>query len=327
MKVLVTGSNGLLGHQVVFELLKNRHEVSIIVRSKKNIYFDLQAIDTVIEGNFTDYKTLKTAAESCDAIIHVAAVTATDLLHYDDYARINVDGSATVLKVAEELNIKRLIFVSTANTIGFGSKNKLSEETSDIEFPFSESYYAQSKLEAEQLFKKASLLPDRHVIIVNPTFLIGSFDTKPSSGKLMLMGYKKRIMFAPGGGKNFVAASDVAVTICNALTQGKNGERYLALGVNLSFKEFYTLQQEIGNYKQYLIQLPDFLLKAVGKVGDIIRRFGIKTEVCSRNIRQLLVQEYYSNAKAKSELSMPETALKTAIGEALDWFKETEKIK
>lgn len=134
-------------------------------------------------------------------------------------------------------------------------------------------------------------------------------------------------MFAPSGGKNFVAASDVAVTICNALTQGKNGERYLASGVNLSFKEFYILQKEAGAYKQHLIQLPDFLLKAVGKMGDIFRRFGIKTEVCSMNIRQLLVQEYYGNAKAKSELSMPETALKTAICEALNWFKETGKIK
>jgi len=124
-----------------------------------------------------------------------------------------------------------------------------------------------------------------------------------------------------------VAASDVAMTTCNALTQGKNGERYLASGVNLSFKEFYTLQKEIGKYKQLLIKLPDFLLKVVGKVGDIIRRFGIKTEVCSMNIRQLLVQEYYSNSKAKSELSMPETELKTAIGEALNWFKETGKIK
>jgi nucleoside-diphosphate-sugar epimerase len=327
MNVLVTGSNGLLGHQVVFELLKNRHDVSIIVRSKATVYFDLDAIDSVTEGNFTDYETLKKAAEGCDAIIHVAAVTATDLLHYKDYARINVDGSALVIKVAEELNIKRLVFVSTANTIGFGNEKKLANEVSDIEFPFSGSFYAQSKLEAEHLFKAASLLPNRHVIIINPTFMIGSFDTKPSSGKLMLMGYKKRIMFAPRGGKNFVAASDVATAICNALIHGKNGEQYLASGVNLSFKEFYNLQKEVGIYKQHLILLPDFLLKAVGKVGYIIRRFGIKTEVYSMNIRQLLVQEYYNNSKARSELSMPENELKIVIGEALDWFKKTGKIR
>ncbi len=326
MKVLVTGANGLLGHHVVFELLKNHHEVSIIVRSKKNIYFDEKLID-IYEGNFTDYETLKNAANGCDAIIHIAAVTATDLLHYRDYSRINVDGPAQIIRVANELDIKRMVFVSTANTIGFGTEKQPADETFPIQFPFTESFYAQSKLEAEQLFIKASLLPDRHVIIINPTFLIGAFDTKPSSGKLMLMGYKKRLMFAPSGGKNFVPVRDVAVAVCNGLTQGGNGERYLASGTNLSFRQFYELQKQMGNYKQRLIEIPNFVLLAVGKAGDLIRKLGIKTEVCSMNLRQLIIREYYTNVKAKTELSMPQTELKTAISEAIDWFKTNGMIE
>jgi nucleoside-diphosphate-sugar epimerase len=326
MKVLVTGANGLLGHHVVFELLKNQYEVSIIVRSKKNIYFDEKQIQ-VFEGNFTDYEALKNAAGGCDAIIHIAAVTATNLLHYRDYSRINVDGPAQVIRVANELDIKRLVFVSTANTIGFGTEKQPADETFSIQFPFTESYYAQSKLEAEELFIEASLLPYRHVIIINPAFLIGAFDTKPSSGKLMLMGYKKRLMFAPRGGKNFVPVRDVAVAVCNGLTQGRNGERYLASGVNLSFSEFYQLQKQMGNYKQRLIEIPDFVLLAVGKIGDLIRKLGVKTEVCSMNLSQLLIREYYTNAKAQTELSMPQTELKTAISEALDWFKTNGMIE
>ena len=84
MKVLVTGANGLLGHWVVFELLRRNHQVSIIVRSKQNIHFDLNAVE-VHTGNFTDYQQLKSASEACDAIIHIAAITATNLLHYQDY--------------------------------------------------------------------------------------------------------------------------------------------------------------------------------------------------------------------------------------------------
>ena len=325
MKVLVTGANGLLGHHVVFELLKNKHDVQVIVRSTRNIHFDIQSVK-IFEGNFADYETMKKAAVGCDAIIHIAAVTATDLLHYEDYSKINVDASSQIIKIANELNIKKLVFVSTANTIGFGTKNKPADETCDIQFPFSKSFYAQSKLKAEQLFQEASLLPDRHVIIIDPSFLIGAYDTKPSSGKLMLLGYKKWIMFAPRGGKNFVAASDVASVVCNALTQGRNGQRYLATGVNLSFRKFYKLQKQTGNYKQLLIELPDFLLILIGFVGVTLRKAGIKTEVCSMNLRQLIVREYYSNAKAKAELSMPETNLTTAILEAINWFKSNSII-
>jgi len=321
MKVLVTGANGLLGHNVVFELLKQQYSVRILVRSTQNIHFDLEKIE-VFEGNFTDYKTLKQAASGCGAIIHIAAVTATNLLHYEDYRKINVDGSALLIKVANELNINRLVYVSTANTIGFGTERKLADESFNIEFPFSESFYAQSKVASEQLFIEASDKPNKHIVIINPTFMIGAFDTKPSSGKLILMGYKKRLMFAPKGGKNFVAVEAVAVSICNALVGGQNGERYLASGINLSFKEFYSLQMQVENYSQHIFELPSFILILTGKVGDLIRFLGIKTELCSMNLKQLMIREYYSNTKAKSELTLPETNIKIAIKEAIDWFKD-----
>ena len=326
MKVLVTGANGLLGHHVVMQLIDLMHDVSIVVRSKRNIYFDISKT-TVTEGEFTHYETLKLAAQSCDAIIHMAAVTATDLLHYEDYRKINVDGSKLILQVADEFKINNIVFVSTANTIGYGTKERLADESAEIEFPFSKSFYAQSKVEAEKLYVEASKKADRHVVIVNPTFMIGSHDTKPSSGKLMLMGYKKRIMFAPNGGKNFVAVSDVAAAICNALTHGKNGSRYLASDVNLSFKEFYQIQSRVGGYSQKIIVLPDFLLELAGKIGDLVRFLGVKTEICSMNLNQLTIREYYSNQNALKELKMPQKDLEKAISEALNWFKQNNKIR
>ncbi|MBP8945575.1 MAG: NAD-dependent epimerase/dehydratase family protein [Paludibacteraceae bacterium] len=321
MTILVTGANGLLGHWVVQELLDRNYTVKIVVRTWKNIFFDLKSVE-VITGNFTNYKTLKKAATGCDAIVHLAAITATNLLHYEDYQKINVEGSAQVIRVANDLQIKTVIYISSSNTIGYGSKDQPANEESPFQFPFTESFYARSKKEAEELFSKfASQKNDRHIIIIHPTFMIGAYDTKPSSGRLLLMGYKPRFMFVPKGGKNFVAARDVAVAICNALTMGRNGEHYLAAGVNLSFKEFYTLQKQVGNYQQVIIKLPNFLLKIMGKIGDFFRWLGIKTDVCTMNLQQLMIQEYYSNEKAKKELMMPQTDIKKAIEETLNWFK------
>lgn len=326
MNVLVTGANGLLGHHVVMELLAEKHKVKIIVRSTQNIHFNLEKIETVV-GDFTQSETLKMAATGCDAIIHIAAVTATDLLHYNDYRKVNVLASEQLISVADELNIKNLVFVSTANTIGYGTTESLADENAPIEYPFSSSFYARSKVEAEQLFVDYSKKPDRHVIIINPTFMIGAYDPKPSSGKLMLMGYKKRIMFVPRGGKNFVSVTDVAKACCHALAKGRNGERYLASGVNLSFKQFYMVQRKVGEYKQKLIVVPDFFLNIAGVIGDFIRKKGIKTEVCTMNLRQLMIREYYTNQKAKLELRLPEKSLVKSIEEALEWFKTNGMIK
>ncbi len=325
MKVLVTGANGLLGHHVVMELLKRNHTVHIIVRSTKQIHFDVNKV-TLFEGKFTDHAALTRAAEGCEAIIHIAAVTDTRLLNYEDYRIINVAGVVTVLKVLREQNIKNLVYISSANTMGYGNEQQLADERFLIQYPFSESFYAQSKMEAERLIVDNSRKNGQHTIIINPTFMIGPFDTKPSSGKLLLMGYRRKVMFVPRGGKNFVSASAVAEVACNALILGRNGERYLASGVNLSFKEFYTLQKKVANYRQTIVELPDFILKCLGILGDQLRKLGIHTELCTMNTEQLLIREYYSAAKATKELNLPEPDLKVAIKEAIDWFKLQHRI-
>ena len=326
MKVLVTGANGLLGHHIVFELLRRKHQVVIIVRSKRNIYFDLNKVEVHI-GKFSEYEQLALAAQGCDAIIHSAAVTATDLLHYEDYQKINCAGAALIVKVADALNIQNIVFVSTANTVGFGERNHLADETFPICFPFSKSFYAQSKVEAEKIFNDVAEATGKHIVIVNPSFMIGAFDPKPSSGVLMLRGYKKRVLFVPRGGKNFVPVTDVANVVCNALTQGRSGERYLASNENLSFNEFYKLQKKIGNYNQIIICIPDFFLELLGRVGDLIRKLGVKTEICSMNLNQLMIREYYSNAKAQNELGLKPSNLEKAINEALEWFNNHGMIK
>ena len=319
MNVLVTGANGLLGHHVVMELLKNKHSVQIIVRSCHHIFFDLQAV-TVFEGDFTDDKTLAQAATGCDAIIHIAAVTATNLLTLDDYRKINVEGVSQVIQVAQDLDIRTIVYISSANTIGYGTKQYPADEHADIQYPFTNSFYAQSKAESEQLMLEASKKPDRHIITINPTFMLGPYDTKPSSGKLLLMGYKRKLMLLPGGGKNFVDVRNVAVATCHALTRGRNGERYLASGINLSFKDYYTCQKEVGKYYQKIVVLPDFIWLLIGKAGDMLRMLGIKTDPGTINLRQLLIQEYYTNQKAKNELNLPDTELKVTIKEAINWF-------
>ena len=325
MNVLVTGANGLLGHHVVMELLKKQHAVHSIVRSRQHIHFDASRV-TLFEGNFTEYQSLYRAAQGCEAIIHIAAVTQTDLLHPEEYNTVNVDGVAQVLKVASDLNIHRIVYISSSNTIGFGSEQQPADECFTIEYPFTDSFYAQSKVKAEQIMREASTRANQHCIIINPTFMLGDYDSKPSSGKLLIMGYKRKIMLIPGGGKNFVSVRSVAVAVCNALILGQNGERYLASGVNMSFREYYTLLQQVGGYRQLLIELPDVVLNVIGKVGDAVRRFGIRTDLCTMNLRQLMIREYYSNTKASTTLKLPQTDVKITVKQAIDWFKKQNVI-
>ncbi len=331
MNVLLYGATGLLGHNVLISLLQQGYTVVAPVRNPDGLHLPPElanhpnlhlagfhsAILQPSEAGSNDYDFPVTPS----AIINCAATTDMSLLHYDDYLPMNKIFVEWLLRLMDHLDINTLVQVSTANTIGFGTKNHPGTEDNDICPPFSNSYYARSKREGETMLEWAARQrPDRHIVILNPGFMVGPYDTHPSSGKLLLAAYRRRLMASPKGGKSFVHVRDVATAAVNALTMGRNGHRYLLTGEDMSLKDFYALQARECNYSQRLVELPDRLVGAAGRVGDLLRWMGLKTQLSTRNVRQLMVMEYYSCEKARDELLFPQTPIATAIDEFFEWY-------
>ena len=128
-----------------------------------------------------------------------------------DIEKLNVETSKTLLEKSIKNDIETFINVSSANAFSYGSLQNPGHETKSIKAPFDKSLYAQSKLEAQnEFFKVGNSQQKTKVITVNPTFMIGKFDTKPSSGRIILSAYKKKIIFYPPGGKNYINVKDAA---------------------------------------------------------------------------------------------------------------------
>lgn len=140
MRVLVTGANGQLGHDVVNELRKRNHEViSTDIAGEMDYLLDItkdSIIDKVIEIN-------------PDAIIHCAAWTAVDAAEDEEnkekvYA-INVTGTQNLVKAAEILNC-RFLYLSTDYVFdGQGTEPWQPDDRSYAPL----CYYGQTKLEGE----------------------------------------------------------------------------------------------------------------------------------------------------------------------------------
>lgn len=326
MKVLLLGASGLLGHNVLQQLAAAGHRVVAVVRRRGALQVD--APDTmIVEGNITDRDTLLQAASGCDAIVNCAGVTDMGLLRYDDYAAVNVMLCHSLVAAMNAHGIRRLVHVSTVNTIGSGTAAHPAGEEATIRAPFDKSFYALSKLEGERAVREAaSAHPDWHVVVVNPGYMIGPMDVKPSSGRMLLVGYRRSLMFAPRGGKSFVDVRDVAAAVVNALTMGRSGARYIAVNSRGQFgiRELYRLQARTMGYRQRVVSLPNAVLQLAGWLGDLLRMVGIRTELSSRNVRQLMVHEYYDNSRAVSELAMPETDLGHSIRDFHHWREERE---
>lgn len=308
----------MLGTNVVETMYEAGFEVVTIVR-RSNIVLDTYS--TVIKGNVADFETLKSCALGCDAIVHVAAATDPSFLKLSDYS-FNWTVAQNVGIIANELKIGKVIFISSANTIGNGTVEKDACEDEPLAKPYLDSLYGKSKVIAETKLKQ--LCPN--AIILNPTFMIGKYDSKPSSGYVIQMGYRKKIVFVPHGGKNFVPAIDVAKAVCSALHRDVSGN-FILSGYEMTFKEFMKILAEVSGYKTRVVVLPKFAMTIVGYIGDFMRLCKIQVSFSSANSGILNEREYYSNQKAQQLLDYKNTPLNIAIKEASQWMLENGKLK
>ena len=63
-----------------------------------------------------------------------------------------------------------------------------------------------------------------------------------------------------------------------------------------------------------------WLLGIVGRVGDLLRCCGLATQVSTRNVRQLMVREYYDNSRAVSQLAISQTPISQAVSDFFNWW-------
>ena len=324
MKVLVTGANGLLATNTIKKLLEQDYEVRGLLRDPGKFVLPAHPKLLLITGDIRDQKAAANAVKGCDIVIHAAALTAPDLLKYEQYYEVNVLGTQNLVDAAVQNNVQKFIYVSSANTIGHGTKISPGTEKIGVKEPFIGSFYAKSKREAEAIvLANADKI---HSVVVNPTFMLGAFDAKPSSGKIILMGYSKRIVFVPPGGKNFVNVEDVADAIISAFAKAKSGQKYLLSGENLSYWEFFKKLNTLSNQKSMLIKVPEFLLLSAGFAGNLIRKMGIATPVSLNNMRILSITNYYSNQKAEKELDIHFKPIELGIQKAVNWFKNNRML-
>lgn len=314
-KVFVTGAGGFLGINLVRELVKESYQIKAMIRKIENYKGILHPRIQLVEGDAMDFPYNLLA--DCAYVIHVAGAT-TPNLSFADYYKGNVETTMNVLQAALENNVKRFVFVSTANTIGYADDNGPGTEDRPMRQPYDKSSYAMSKLKAEEYLLQFCDRID--VVIANPTFMIGAYDFKPTSGRIILNGLGKKLIFHPPGGRNFVHVEDVARGLVRCLRFGKNGEKYLLAGENLSFRDFYKRLCTLSGTSPMLVEMPKIFLSFLGFLGDLLIQLHFKTILSSAGIRTFTIFNFYSNQKSIRELKMQYQPIEKAIADAVEFF-------
>lgn len=153
MKILVTGSNGLLGQKLT-RLLSDEKSVHLIATARG------KSVLPILNGEFhamdivNDEEVQRViASTSPDVVIHTAAMTNVDQCETDKEGcwKANVSAVESIITACRNVNA-RLVHVST-DFIFDGSHGPLDER----EVPNPVNYYGESKLAAEKLVLESDL--------------------------------------------------------------------------------------------------------------------------------------------------------------------------
>jgi len=323
MRILVTGADGLLGSNLVRELIhRGHHVIAFLEAGRLSKTLDDLPIERV-EGNLLVIEQITAASFGCDALIHCAANTNVWPTRSFMVNRVNIDGTKNVVSAVYKNGIRKLIYVGTANSFGFGSKEKPGIEGNSYKSAMYQLDYMDSKYKAQEFVLNEVKENGLPAIIVNPTFMFGPYDSTPSSGAMIAAVYRGKVPGYTSGGRNYICVKDAAVGICNALTKGRIGECYILGNQNLSYREAFEKIAITIATKPPSLPIPPIFAKLYGLMGSFVGRTLKRRPAISYPLARIACDEhYYSAAKAIQELELPQTPIESGIKECFDWLNE-----
>jgi dihydroflavonol-4-reductase len=319
MITLVTGATGFVGNNVVRLLRDAGESVRVLVRERSDPRPLLGLEVEVVTGDVCDAESVRRAMTGISKVVHSAAQVHIGWTGLESQRAINVEGTRNVATAAHAANA-RVVHVSSVDALGVGSLDVLANEESPREGKVLCSYVI-TKRESEQAFLD-EVSHGLEGIVVNPGFMLGPWDWKPSSGRMLLEVAKRFTPFAPKGGCTVCDVRDVAAGILAALQRGTVGRRYILGGENITYMELWKRISRITGGGAPICPAGPLMRIIAGRSGDLIGKLtGREPDVNSAAVGMSDLFHYYSIARAQQELGYVVRPVEESIADAWAWFQ------
>ena len=257
MKVLVTGASGFLGRYLVDLLLGRGYLVHTLCRHEDSRL--ASAGITQFCGDVADAAAVRTAAQGCSAIFHVAA-KAGFWGNLQDYTNSNVKGTVNVIAACRSCGIRYLIYTSSPSVVFDGRHQRRVDESMPYPRRFL-AHYPRTKAQAEELALSANG-HELHTVALRPHLIWGPRDNhiiprlvdRAKRNKLVLIGKGTNLIDA-------VYVENAALAHLNAL------DALMANGEGIGGRAYFITNHE----PMPLAELVGKILAAHGMDGSHIR--------------------------------------------------------
>ena len=297
--ILVTGGTGFLGAYIIKELIEKGYAVRAIRRSSKLPSFISPAILNKaqwVEGDVLDVVSLQDAMEGVTAIIHSAAVVSFLRKERKQMYQVNVEGTANVVNIALENNIKRIVYISSVAALGRTAGGGHVNEEKKWEESKVNTHYAKSKYKAE-LEVWRGISEGLEGVILNPSTILGYGDWNTGSCAIFKNIYNEFSWYTPGI-NGFVDVEDVARAAVLMMESGISEERFIVNGDTWSFKKLQETIAEGFQKKKPVKEATPFLLGIAWRMEKLKSLFSGKKPLLTKESARVAVSKtWFENDK------------------------------
>ena len=321
MKILVTGGNGFIGSVVVRMLRARGLDIRCLVRRTSRLDRIAHLGCELVVGDLLDFSSLQSAAKGCEVVIHLAGIAKWNLMHSPFMFDVVAGGTLNVLRAATAAGIERMVYVSSIVALAGTPGPALQNEDSRSPLRLERYPYAEAKHRAEEFCREYS---DRiSVSIVNPGEVYGPNDIElVTAGNLIDFARSNPVAVCKGG-TSIVYVDDVAAGIIVALEKGRNRERYILAGQNITVRNLAELTNKLLSLRKTFITLPTPTIRATSWLG---RKFHVPLPFNPEIVPYATLYWFTDNRKAVRELGVRFRNAESTLQPTLEWCMNTGRI-
>ncbi|MEO1524176.1 MAG: NAD-dependent epimerase/dehydratase family protein [Planctomycetota bacterium] len=330
MRVLVTGGTGLLGNTVCRQLRERGHSVLALVRSEPDpeVFegLDVELLHCPLVASAENQepdRALEDGVQSCDAVIHSAAMIHLGWRRVEESMRVNRDGTKRLAAACLEHG-KKLVHIGTVNTLAVGGRRTFADEQTPLDHLGGQipCAYVQSK-RASVTEVKSAVAAGLNAVILHPGFMLGPWDWKPSSGRMMWEVAKSWKPLSPSGGCSVCDSRDVAAGTLNALERDvKPGREFILAGHNWTYQQLWTAMAKRMGVRGPLRSAGPGIQFLTGLAGDTWTRLsGTEPDFNSAGVQMSAQFHWYDSNRAIHELGYRIRDAQESLNDAGEWIQ------
>jgi len=319
--ILVTGGSGLVGSELIRQLLEHGNKVRAIYNSTPLPDFNSPSIEAV-RCDILDVIKLSEVLKGIKQVYHSAAIVSFHPSEKRKLFQVNVEGTANIVNTCLEEGVDKLIHVSSVAALGRKKNNEEVSEEMNWDGNITYSAYGKSKQLGEMEVWRGTG-EGLNAVVVNPSIVLGGDNWEYGSSALFKSAYNEFPWYTTGS-TGFVNAKDVAKVMILLMNSEITNERFILNGANIGYKELFSCMATGFAKKPPHKKVSPFIAGLVWRVAAIKAAFTGKSPLLTQETAATAQSNIsYNTGKIRSFLpSFRFTPIEETIQETCATLKE-----